>query len=470
MTLDSEFLSLVEQIETRFPVSAWRAGDTGMWPLARMDLYLDLYWRGQGSAANPRRLKRAAEHLARPLTNLWNQRRDLSSLRLLPRRADAVLLGDGVSLEKIGGAWEDRYGEPLMALLEEDGQACFRLQAGDMRRAPWRHPTFAANMIEAAGQVLARRYRTSLALPDHGGVMQLLAKYGVTAPSLDPARLARRAAVLHATAALFERMLDVIRPRLAFTVTWYAGLGPAFLLACRRQGILSVDLQHCPQQGRHKAYRWNAVPDGGYALLPAVFWTWDQSEAAHIRDWAKGPWHRALAGGHARRDALLDGPAAALPGNAVFEREILVALQTLHSSDGLWDALADKIETAPASWRWWIRRHPAARPEDDARFGRLLALRGDRIRIDEASSVTLPELLRHMSAVLSLSSGVGAEAAPFGVPALSLEGNLAEVIPKIAALPTRPSPPVATSRADPGFALSLLSGLAGDYARLCAGA
>lgn len=466
MTLDSDYLALVAEIEERFLVSAWSVADVAIWPLARLDLYLDLYWQMHGAQAGKGRgkLARAAEHLGRPATNAWRQRGDLSRLLLHPRPADAILLGDGVSADRIGGAWEDRYGEPLLTLLEAEGQSCFQMQAGDMRRAPWRRPTFAANLVEAAGQALAGRFHAPPDLPDHRPLMQMLTRRGIAAPSFDPARLARRAAVLRATAFVFGRILDRVKPRLAFTVTWYAGLGPAFLLACRRRGILSVDLQHCPQEGRHKAYRWSRLPSDGFALLPAVFWTWDEAEAAHIRDWAKGPWHRALPGGHPRRDALL---GAAPPDGA--EREILVALQTVHGREAVWDALADAIEQAPPDWRWWIRRHPAARPEEDARFGRLLRLRGANIVIEEASSQPLPALLGRMSAVLSLSSGVGAEAAPFGVPALTLHDDPARLIPAIAALPRHPTPPAPGPRPDPDFALSLLSGLAEDYACLCAG-
>ena len=458
MSLDSVYWTLVEEIEQRFPVAEWRAADVHIWPLARLALHLDLYWQRHAGAGRRSKLLRAAELLARPLTQAWVQ----------PRPADAILLGDGVSLEKIGGVWEDRYGEPLMGLLEAEGQRCFQMQAGDMRRSPWKRPTFAANTIEAAGQALAGLFRAPLDLPGHEAVTALLARHGVAAPSLDPTRLARRAAVLRATAWLFERVLEAVKPSIAFTVTWYAGLAPAFLLACRRKGILSVDLQHCPQRGRHKAYRWGQLPADGFALMPAVFWTWDEEEAAQIRAWTDGSWHRALPGGHPRRDPYLSAGTPELAGSAAFDREILVALQTLHGNESLWNALAAEIEAAPQSWRWWIRRHPSGRPEEDAKFGRLLSLRGANIRIDEASALPLPVLLGAISAVLSVSSGVGPEAAPFGVPALTLDDDPAGAIAAIAALPKYPARPTLGPRPDPGFALSLLSGLAEDYARLCA--
>ncbi|TWB15374.1 hypothetical protein [Nitrospirillum bahiense] len=458
----AQYLALVAEIEARFAVSRWTSGDAHLWPLARMDLYLDLYRQhvADPEAGRPSRVVRGLRTLAHPLATLG--RRDNVILR--PHRADILFLGDGVSVECIDGAWEDRYGEPLMAELEGDGARYLHLQPG--RRTPWRRPTLAVDLITSAAQALAPLVRAPLDLPDHAEVVDFLARQGVPAPSLRPERLARRAMGLRARAQALGLVLDIARPRLAFTTTWYAGLGSALALACRRRGILSVDVQHCPQGGRHKAYGWAGVGTEGYTTLPALFWTWDPADAAHISAWADGHWHQALAGGHPRLGPFLDDAdprtrawderfRQAAGGDA--QRDILVALQTTGPS-AVWDAVADRIAAGPPEWRWWIRRHPAAGPGDDRRHARLLALRGPNIRIDPASALPLPALLRHMDTVVSLASGVAAEAVLFGVPALFLSadatgpfGHLAEagharvvadldaLIPTLAALPKAPS-------------------------------
>ncbi len=431
------YLSVVEDIERNFPVARWRAGDVEIWPLARMDLYNDMYHVSAGGYPPPARPLpfplRVIAGLATPLTNCWRSRRDLAHRVVRPRPAYAIVLGDGVSLDRFEGAWQDRYAEPVIGALERRGLSTFVMQPGELRHLPWRRPTFAANVIGLRGSVAARWASISVHLPAHESVLRLLGERNIDSPSLDVSVLVRRARSVFTTASTFERVLDAVKPTLAFTVTYYAGLGAAFLVACRRRGILSIDLQHCPQDGSHKAYGWQAMPATGYAALPAVFWNWTERDAAHIRRWTSGlnsPWHRSLHGGHTQLAPFMndDHPSTRAweeaferiePGRK-YSREILVALQPIGGHRRRWDALAEQIRAAPANWRWWIRRHPASRGYQDSEYASLLSLDAPNVNVAEASSMPLPGLLRHMSVLLSLASGASGEAAAFGVPALFL--------------------------------------------------
>lgn len=499
----SRYLALVDEIERNFPVAAWRSGDVEIWPLARMDLYLDMFRASVGGSAPisrllPAPLRAAARAAATPLINRWRRRRDLAHWVARPAPAHAILLGDGVSLDHVDNAWQDRFGEPLMAALEMQGRGTFLMQSGDLSRLPWYRPTFAANLIGTSGTLAGFSATIPAELPDHDGVLRFLARSGVPVPSLDRAELVRRASVVFATAARFERVLRVVKPTLAFVVTFYAGLGAAFVLACRRQGILSVDLQHCPQEGAHKAYGWSALPDQGYGVLPAVFWNWTERDAAYIRGWADRltlPWHRSMHGGHTQLAPFLDDGDSQtqawdakfniIGAGAAYEREILVTLQPIGGFRAQWQALAAQIQVAPPGWRWWIRRHPSARAYQDAEYAALVALRMPNVIVDQALLLPLPALLRHMSALVSRFSGASAEAAAFGVPAffLSEEAHgqfsgliaqeLASVvdiralngeIARVPAVPVRPAPVRQPALDD---TLLHLREMARDYRDLC---
>jgi hypothetical protein len=500
-TFHRRYLDLIAHIEREFPVASWLSGDVEIWPQARMDLYLDMYWAQAGhQLPKPRpRALRALSAAVTPLRNLWRSRGDLHHWIAFPKKADAIFLGDGVSLDMVDGAWQDRYCEPVISVLERQGSRTFLMQSGELARLPWRRPTFAANLIALYGAAARFRSVKPAELPSHERVLSYLLLNGVHAPSLTRQTLEKRASAVSASAAAFQKILQRVKPRLAFVVTYYAGLGPAFVLACRREGVLSVDLQHCPQEGAHKAYGWSNLPKNGYSTLPAVFWSWTVQDAADIARWTMtlgSPWHRSLHGGHTQLAPYLDGsdPATlaadarfeALISGTSFEREILVALQPVGAFREGWDALAAQIESAPANWRWWIRRHPASSPQQDVEFSRLFSLRARNVKVEECSSLPLPALLRHMSAVVSRFSGASAEAAFFGVPAFFLSSEargqysalidrgsariveIERLIEAIDALPAKAVVPESASQPEIGPTLVRLRAIAEDYSRLVA--
>jgi hypothetical protein len=495
------YLNLVAQIEQRFPVASWKFGDVEIWPLARMDLYLDMFWAAVGGAQPTKQHAlplRYAARIAAPLRYLWKSRHDLSHWVARPKPADAIFLGDGVSLDRIEQGTTDRFGEPIIAALERHGLSTFLMQNSDLSRLPWFRPTYAANIIGAHGVLWPFSTLSPAGMPAYEEVMQFLRREHIAAPSLTWVKLARRAKAVSAVATAFERVLQVVKPKLAFVVTYYSGLGPAFLVACRRQGILSVDIQHCPQAGAHKAYGWQALPGAGYATLPAVFWNWTEKDAAYIQQWADtlaAPWHRGLHGGHTQLASFLDDSNIdtsawdrkfkAIGDGAAFEREILVALQPVGGFRAEWDAMAAQIESSPPTWRWWIRRHPASAPYQDAEYRRLVSLRRSNVMVEESLSLPLPALLRHMSVLVSRYSGSSAEAAAFGVPALFLSeeahGQFSDLINRglaavvdmdslqasIARVPRRPIRPVPERQPNIDDTLLHLQRLAGNYAKLC---
>ena len=123
----------------------------------------------------PPLLQRIGGALATPLTNAWKSRRDLAHWQPWPKRADTILLGDGVSLDRIDGAWRDRHGEPVMTTLERQARTTFLMQPGGLERLPWGRPTFAANTIAVRGALGAALGRGPPAdLPDHAAVLDAL--------------------------------------------------------------------------------------------------------------------------------------------------------------------------------------------------------------------------------------------------------------------------------------------------------
>lgn len=440
------YLELVAQIEDRFEVAGWRSGDIDLWPLASQDLFLDIFRQAGGDTARrpPPFVARAATSLAVPAKNFWESRSDFEHFVRQPYRADTILLGDGVSLDFVNGRWRDRFGDPIAQALEKRGRTCFSMHSGNLR-LPWAKPTFAANQIAARAAIRAALTKLpTINLPDQPAVVGLLKEAGLHSFSLAPERIARRARNVAAQAAVFSRILRNVRPKTAYVVRYYSGLGHAFALACRRQGILCIDLQHCPHGAMRRGYQWSRLPPRGYSTVPALFWTWNEAEAADIRSWSDNldrPWHQVIAGGHTQLAALgadeseriWESAIAAAGDDRKYDREILVTVQPIGGKRRLWDALSQQILSSPRTWRWWIRRHPASTIDQDKEYSALLTIDRSGVIVAEACQAPLPALLTHMDAQVSLASGAACEAAMFKVPAFFLDEEAHDTFPQLIA-------------------------------------
>lgn len=445
------FLTLVDKIERTYPVTHWKVGEVPVWPLARNGLFVDMYWQdhGRSAATGQRRSARIAQILsqaAAPLTTIWQSRTDLRHLVLFPRPANTLFFGDAFSLERVDGVWRDRFFDPLIAEHNRSGRSTFVMQHGGLRRLPRNTPVFDASTIEKWGPLFAAGYGLSKRLkgtfPDHDAVVTFLDRHGAPTGALAPALLQKKAAGLMATAYGFERVLRMVRPSMCIMMTTL-GMGHALALACRRQGVLSVEVQRSGMGPLILDYCWSAVPENGYAILPAVFWTWTQDDAVPIDSWSRDlklPWHRSICGGHPQIAAWLDdrNPQTQVADARISELrarnptrlEVLVALQSTDGYVDKWNELASLIERAPSEWRWWLRRHPYA-PDADKELGRLMSVRRPNVLIDEASSLPLPALLRHMDVFLSMRSGASSEAAMFGLRPIFLSAVARELFPRL---------------------------------------
>jgi len=421
-----EYRALVVALEEKFSVEDWRLGDVDIWPLARMALYLELHQLAMG-ALQEQKLRpfgiRVCARILTPLLNIWRCRRDLAHWIGWPKKSEVVFLGDGVSLDFVDRAWRDCFAEPLAKAEEKMGRRFFLMQRGGFSRMPWQRATFPTNVVDAWGWLLSWSVSRSPSLPNHGEVLQFVSEQGFNITCLKRRSLIEAAVRVSSSAIVFGWILGIVQPRLAFVVSYYAGLGPAFVLACRRLGIPCVDIQRAPQEVGIMAYGLK-TPARGYTTLPDYFWTWTEGDAENIDRWAR-PRHQAFAGG----DLRLPGSSVAPSRKGVeanFAREILVALQPIGGHRRDWETLADQIITAPTAWRWWIRRHPASSPEQDKEFGRLLELRLPNVFIEEAA-VPLLSLLSIVNVVVSLESGTSIEAARFCIPSLFLSQAAGEL-------------------------------------------
>lgn len=427
-----EFFSAIQECERLYPVSRWSVNGVPAWPFIRTEGRQELSENAppaDGKQARPSFVFSLLRHGASPLLNVIENISDWRHEKLRLRPVDVVFLGDGISRDFIEGAWRDRYGAPIIAALEADGKTSLLMQPR-VQRLPRERETYSVQWIASWGHLLGRICRArNVELPAHAQVRALLRARGFDLRVLELPVIKRWGVKVAAMARLFGHVLARTTPKMGIAVSYYWDVGFAFNLACRRRGVLSVDIQHGSQDGRHEAYNfWSIIPSRGYSILPTIFWTWSQEDAQAINEWATeiaGPWHQAVWGGHPQISTWLDDASPEVRKYDAKIRDIkqecgnggldvLVALQDLEGYGAVWDALASRIESAPPHWRWWLRRHPVPAYNKGAGIKRLLALKGRNIILEEATSLPMPALLRNVDAVLSLMSSTAVEACFFG--------------------------------------------------------
>ncbi|MCW5632658.1 MAG: glycosyltransferase [Rubrivivax sp.] len=430
MKNSAEVLAAIHALEEAFPVDTWHCGDLPLWPWYRVRLYVDAV--NDMLAASPSlkplaRLRHLAGRAARavgrvPLAS-WRDRRSNAPVR---SGATAVLLSDGMSFTRLGEAWYDRVMDPVLQGLAAQGHAGLKLtplaEAHVPRMVPSRFVQPRIDLIK----LLATRRPVRLHAPGLDALRLAAAeRFRVAAP--DEAWLRLQAARLQALASWFDKPLRATGASLAFVNTYYSLEGQAFVLAARRLGLRTIDLQHGMQGPQHVAYAgWSRVPAGGYATLPDEFWVWSEEDADVIRAWgarAEVP-HRPRVTGNYWLDRWRDeseplvarflAEAAAQRGGA--ERQVLVSLIWGVSEDEEINRLIEAARRCPPSFGWWWRLHPVEAHRRAELAARLQRHGLDGSRVGAATDLPLYALVRRADIVVSHSSTVLAEAAQLGVP------------------------------------------------------
>ncbi|MCS6970277.1 MAG: hypothetical protein N3B15_06005 [Planctomycetota bacterium] len=427
------YADALAEIEARYPVEQWLVEDLQAWPLLRVAALFAAISAAQPAARGARAQRALAACRPAP----W-----------LPRqRCAALLFGDGVSfVREADGWWRDRLLHPVCRGLQRLQRRWVMLQPGSPRplatacgwaegallRACLRPPPISFVSLPAYREVAARLARVLARCPEERWLVALAARV----------LAARR---------WFSAVLEQVRPRAVFLVSYYHVYGWGLIAAARRQAIPSIDLQHGVQGRCNPAYApCRRVPPGGYAVLPDHCWVWSEREAAALAAWAT-PGPRATVIGCPWIDEALSASPAPPPAP---RRRVLVTLQ-----HGLGEAdYEERLRAALAALRstdceLLVRAHPATpraqlaaladrlqHPLRDPALPLWSELSGCAVHLTHSSSTVLEaELLGIPSIALSpLAAALYPEALASG--ALEIVSDLAALPARVRDLAARPAP------------------------------
>ncbi len=436
----SALLDALNEVEERFPVLEWRVGGVQIWPSVRIAWFF-AQWESEyctpPSSGGILPIGRTWRYFARLAEGLFGYTRacigDWRAQDSVRDSRDAVFLSDGSSFVINRGMRYERFCDPLIEALQARKLTTLLLTPSHLYLRPratasvFVQPQLDIAIFSAA--LLGSRWRDTAQLPQNAELRAVMAERDLDHPVLSEQRIIAAAARILSMAAVYERILSKVSPRLAFIVDYYNPSGMAFVLACRRRGIRAVDIQHGVQGELNPAYgRFPNSPINGFDLVPHSFWVWSEVEAQSIRNWAGNAGaHRVVVGGNPWLDVWLAGCSQFVIEADQVVREMhaaaggrKIALVTLQW--GLSDAeqilpLLEIIRHAGEGWLWWVRKHPVMVVRGETVHSDLCQESG-RVVIDKPSELPLYALLRHVDVHLTHSSTTVIEAANFGVASL----------------------------------------------------
>lgn len=439
-----DFADLIRDLERRFPVTRWVAGNDGvhLWPIVRLHLYNSFFdsqfFAGESVRAGTIRLGDVVRLTRKVLGSLAGYSRarlvDAKHSQKIDCRYDVLCLNYHTYMTLVGGSWYSRLVDPIVLGLSNKGLSCLMLTAGYEYAVPraseavFIQPQLAMHRLRGilSGEA-ETECRTELTeLETYVRASSLFsASFELVAP------VARHLKQLQAISRYFKRVLSVTAPSAVFVTCWYNTESMACILACHELGIPSIDVQHGSQGDAHIAYgQWNSVPPEGYELLPTLFWCWSESEVTAIRRWCAGlPVHQPVVAGNlflerwvSGQDAMVrsyDKLLASLKESSNNRAHILYTLNGVTKNElGTLLEVIDGINRSGIEAHFWVRLHPVTIDQKDRVRRALTEHAVENVDVENATRLPLYAILRHVDLHVTEFSSVVLEAESFQVPSV----------------------------------------------------
>lgn len=419
-----EIVALLVEYEKAHPVEQYTAYGWHAWPVLRNRLGMRLvelsgeeeFQTVSPALRTPLRYGRVAQRIVSDsLRGLWGGKGTLKEAA-----GGVVILGNSNRALPKGETLYNRIADPVAEAFERLGQRVSVWERGAVRLPRRRAPFWVEPPLKIRYGLARLRGR-----PKQLSEPAWFADYAAWASTLLGRRLSwttyddlRR---IETASRTFERWLTVGGCRLLVVDTWYGPEPMAALLAARRLGIPTIEIEH----GLHGfAYRgWTKTPAGGYEIFPDRFWVWGKEIAQDLLEANPGVLQpdRVFIGGNLWLNKWRE------PGDEDIQHEVERAaeltarsrksiLVTFQKNIELEDLLSRLIGDSPRDWLWLIRMRRHTGESLAALDGKLQAVGHPGVNVRQATQLPLYALLRGVNLHLTAYSTCALEALAFGVP------------------------------------------------------
>ncbi len=434
---NKEFIELVNEIESEFPINDITYRGVIIWPYIRSVLAYQLINDIEEEPAVPNK------SLLRLTINLVKSAVKYCSVKVSALfhkdHVDAFFLTyTSVRLEKTGDRYFSRFADSFQHFMKEYRikDLEFSYQGADTGQR-WNPPVLLDryySLVEA--HLSAFEIKTRLAfcrkpqITGYRDFLDFINTKNISFMYADERALIQRLEKVLGYEKVFKSILCKYRPKIIFIACYYHDVAFALILACNDLGIKTIEFQHGQQGDYHYMYtHWSKLPKTGYDLLPEYFWMWGEKSAERIRKWADGTSrHRVLVGGNPWLSYCVNESAVhddwkidmeqleELSGK--YSRKVLVSLQPI--PDYFPGYLVEAIKKSKDIF-WLIRLHPKMLDKKEA-IGNLLG-NSAAYDIEKSTSIPLYTLFKSVDVNITFWSTVAYEALAFGVLSVIVHPN-----------------------------------------------
>lgn len=442
---------IFKELESEFPVDSWVIDQFNVWPLIHICLVRENREREKKTIKKKvtdtgklkyLRLLKYNQIIARDILCLFNCLKNNSLIIInnnKKKNSAELLFKTRPNNKRISfkGRYFDVFLDPFIICFQKLGFGCLVLE--EIENQPLKNPGYYRSVI-IDPSVIKFKYINKLTKAFNKKSKECIIKmdlfsefltkldeYKISRRSLDLQNLIKMVVQIKNRARIYEKILPV-NCKAAFITVYAARNNLAFTYACKKLGIITIDVAHGANY-HNEASAWVKLPHKGYQCLPNIFWCWTSSEANEINNATNAGTilsHKAIAGGNlflelsikdrfetvtqARKDIMLQISKL----NNV--KHILISLQPGSDENDFYKLL---IEKSPAGWCWWLRLHPRML---NRKAEIIEAFEYKNVNINQATDSPLYSLLPNMDLHITSTSSVTIEAARLNVPSL-LWGN-----------------------------------------------
>lgn len=446
-----EIFDIINSLEEQFPVDKWVIDGIHVWPLIRYQIT----WQLQEITRD------SQEHTFEKIINAFDRNSsfinayycDYKHNAKLREKVDAIFLTHSHSRSRLNGTWFDTSFDPYLLYLDEIGKKSLVLECtigNDYRVPRYNSSIFIQSKTERiyyTDRVKASlfRFNQQIALPMFEEFVGYLKEIINVPAFLDIKTLELSVKVIRDTADYFKKIFRKSKPVLAFSECYCTNTSYAFNLACREEGIISIEVQDGTQGDFSISHsRFSRVPKEGYEIFPKLYWYWNESEATVISNWnhpCKDA-HDVLVAGNMWLDMWRDNSMLCKRYDDIIldfkesiqqKSNIILTLQWGIDNLGMKDWIIDAIRKTEDSCFWWIRLHPKSVDMRTQIKKLLLENELENFELDKSTDMPFPALLRHMDVHVTNFSSSVLEAEYLSVPSILTDPYANEVYrPQIA--------------------------------------